>query len=320
MEFVISIIIVNYNTFDITSKCIQSIISETRLPYEIILIDNNSSEPETNSFPIIFPSIKFIQLSENIGFARANNLGMEKASSKYILLLNSDTIILDSAIDKCVELIQLKNNIDVLGCNLLYEDFSNQSSFYYPVNDDSLKVCVSKALKNNIILRYLFNSKPKEKNYSGLKRVEALSGAFILLKREVFEKTGGFDPDFFMYCEDTEWFRNRMKGRFNVFYYGEPKVIHLKEKSNSSKVNFQNIISYYLYWYKIGKLHFWMYSIISLSNSLIKFLISTLLLKKNSLKNEWIILSRLFPLILLNITKYDNKFASRPNSFKLNKL
>ena len=87
----LSIIIVNYNTFDLTCNCIRSIQDTTSIGHEIILIDNNSKDRSSEEFLKLFPGIRLFTLSENVGFGRANNYGMERAIGKYILLLNSDT-------------------------------------------------------------------------------------------------------------------------------------------------------------------------------------------------------------------------------------
>src|ERR1700722_7652798 len=99
MQTMVSIIIINYNTFELTKNCIESVRFKTTIPYEIILVDNNSTERPADEFKNLFPDIKLVKSKVNCGFSKGNNLGIEVAQGDYILLLNSDTILLNNAID-----------------------------------------------------------------------------------------------------------------------------------------------------------------------------------------------------------------------------
>src|SRR6185436_7017921 len=97
----VSVILINYNTFALTGDCIRSVINHTKgVEYEIIVVDNASTETDPGRFLIDFPSIKLVKSAVNAGFARGNNLGIEKATGDHILLLNNDTILQDDSISK----------------------------------------------------------------------------------------------------------------------------------------------------------------------------------------------------------------------------
>src|SRR5215469_9088008 len=118
-----SVIIINYNTFDLTSDCIRSVIQFTNdISYEIILVDNASSECDPNDFLKEFPNIILVQNSLNGGFAQGNNLGIEKASGANILLLNSDTILQENSVAKCLNYLSDQQAAGVVGCRMIYPD------------------------------------------------------------------------------------------------------------------------------------------------------------------------------------------------------
>ena len=118
---IVSIILINYNTFQLTCNCIESIIQFTKgVDYEIILVDNNSIECDANLFLQKFSNVKLIKSAENGGFAKGNNLGIKQANGDFILLLNSDTYLIDDAISKTVNYYQQNKLNGIIGCKMLY--------------------------------------------------------------------------------------------------------------------------------------------------------------------------------------------------------
>ncbi len=259
----LSIVIVNYNTLQLTLNCIESIYRETKkFSVEIILIDNASHEsPE----PIkdAFPEIILIKSTANLGFGAANNIGIEKARGEFILLLNSDTIIVDNALGKSVEFMRsdfaLDNNIGLMGCKLVYQDGKHQNSVFY--NYSSLQALV----KSNPILNAIFGKKSIIKKDSHF--VAGVSGAFMMFRTEVFEKVKPFDPDIFMYSEETELCRNRVGNYFKIYYWTGATVIHLMGKSsNPEKAYQQNFASYAFSVYKTSILSYFIFLLSLLIN------------------------------------------------------
>lgn len=216
-----------------TVNCIQSIVNETVISdYEIIVVDNNSKDDSEKLITTKFPQVRFVNTGYNSGFGRANNAGMNLARGEYILLLNSDTLILDNAIDKCLNAFKLDKNKIVVGAQLLNEDYSVQKSTYSYINE------YSGILKNSIILSYFFNFNPK--------KVRALMGAFVMFKRELFVETRGFDPDFFMYAEEMELFHRFNKLGYKIEQVKNAKVLHYGKGSSQSDSNWslsQNLLS-----------------------------------------------------------------------------
>ena len=119
----VSIIIINYNTFQLTSECIRSVIAFTKeISYEIIVVDNASMECDADIFKEKFPEIILVKSQKNGGFAYGNNLGIEKASGEFILLLNSDTILTEDSISKTVAYAEQNPNAGVIGCRMIFPD------------------------------------------------------------------------------------------------------------------------------------------------------------------------------------------------------
>jgi len=246
----LSIIIPSYNTKGTTLNCISSIYKETKnIDFEIIVVDNASTDGTVGAIEKQFPQAKIIKNKKNIGYGRANNQALrrilrqaqDEKQNNYILFLNSDTIILDKAIEKCVEYIKKNKKIDVLGCQLLNKDRSIQpSGGYFPT---LFRVfCWMFFVHNLPILKNFLKAYQEKRNgfYKKEREVDWLTGAFLLVKRQVFDKINGFDKDFFMYAEEVELLYRVKKAGFRVFFWPGAKTIHLKGKS--SKKGFEKAV------------------------------------------------------------------------------
>lgn len=249
----ISVVIINFNTPQLTLNCLRSIKQHwDTIQYEIILVDNAPKADHKADFLSVDDRISYIISEVNIGFGRANNLGMKAATGKYLLLLNSDTLIFDDSIAKCTLFLEQPENAGygMLGCRLLNEDLSHQNSFYPFVHDSLWNYFKC----NNPFLYKLYDLKKEYADIALFRQVGDVSGACMLLRKEVFDTTGGFDPDFFLYCEETEWCRNRVAKQYKIGYFPESSVVHLGGQSApQTMMQVQSFISLGLYWYKSGR-------------------------------------------------------------------
>lgn len=272
----LSIVIVNFNTFDLTRACIESIyqtLDPNRVSFEIILVDNHSTDRPADTFAELFPDLVLIKAGENLGFGRANNEGMAVARGQFFLLLNSDTIVLPGALEQCftfmISPFAQAQNIGLLGCRLLNDDKTLQPSIW-PYLHNSLWTFFT--IENPIahaIVRRLGRDKHQNFDFSRSQRVGDVSGAFMFLRADVARDTGFFDTDFFMYCEDTEWIRERIATRYAVYYFPEASIIHLGGKSAPRELMYiQSRLSLSLVWYKKGWLYYLGYILISYLNCL----------------------------------------------------
>lgn len=240
----LSILIVNYNTRDLTMDALHSVFrSETKYQYEVILIDNASADGSIEAIRTRFPQVTVIENRENVGFARANNQGMRRASGKYILLLNSDTVIQPDTIETMIAFMEQHPDVGAAGCKVLLPDGSldkacrrgfptPSASFYYAFGLAKLFPHVPKF--NQYQLGYLDPDEEYE--------VDCLVGAFMLVRREVIEKVGFLDEQFFMYGEDIDWCYRIKQAGWKVYYYPRTSIIHYKgagKKRRSRKIVYE---------------------------------------------------------------------------------
>lgn len=278
----LSVIIVNYKTPQLTKDCIRSVISETKKhSYEIIVVDNDSRDNSQEIILSVFPQIKWIQNTENEGFARANNKGIESAIGNYLLVLNSDTIILDKTIDKCLNFFEQCNDssIGVVGCKLVNADRTLQCSIhprkYWPNLKTMLlqNVIIGKA--QNYFTRNYFTGDEYAKLHSRITKTDALCGAFLMFKKSLVKKAGAFDPDFFLYFEEIEWMMRVAKRGYKIIFYPFAEVTHLISKSseNNPQINKQRYLSQSLFIMKrYGRIGYGFYLFVFYLNNLMNFL------------------------------------------------
>lgn len=232
----LSIIIVSFNTRDILCGCLDAIYSMTYDPAtEIIVVDNNSIDGTDRMLKERFPRVKTIFNRDNLGFGAANNKGMALAEGEVFLLLNSDTIASPAAIEKCREYLVHNPFIGLLGCRLETEPGLLQLScgrFFNLAHAVFGGVVINRALRK-------LGGKPLkmfehilcEEDHGETAEVDWVSGAFMMLKRKVFEETGGFDAKIFLYGEEHEWCYRVKKAGWGILYYPSAKIIHLGKAS-----------------------------------------------------------------------------------------
>ena len=231
----ISIIIINYKSTRLILDCIESVYKNTvENSFEIILVDNDSGDDCEQAVKAKYPATRWLQMGYNAGFGRANNAGFEVAGGELILLLNADTIILDGAIDKCIAL--LRQHPEAIGCGvqLLNPDGTNQISGAFNVKG-GLNSLLPLPYTGNLVrsLGYLSKSTiPSIKQFTDATAIDWIVGAFIMVKKDLLEKSGYFDRDFFMFAEEIEWC-NRLRKHGKLLLFSEPKVIHLMGGTSS---------------------------------------------------------------------------------------
>lgn len=312
----LSIIVINYNTNQLTKNCIQSIIDTTEdVEYEIIVIDNHSTKENPEEIAMAFPIIKLIINNENIGFGQANNQGLKYAKGNYVLFLNSDTIVLEGCLDRAIKFLWHKeatDKIGLLGCNVLNPDFTNQKSTFKKGNP------LKYFLTSNPIFGKFIKSEDTF-DYNREQFVTGVSGCFMLFPKSVFDKILPFDPDFFMYSEETDLCRNRLNKYFNCIYYPRSKIIHLVRGGKVNYINVQEWLSYALYRYKLGLGSYLLYLLASLLNvASILLLIPIVIWKSQSHNAEVLkVYFRLLPYWFWHIPRYPKKWGARPQPLRI---
>lgn len=227
----LSIIYVNYNTADQVMTSVESVRRHTKdIDYEIIVADNNSMDDKDLQKLINDEAIKVVKLDDNYGFGKANNAGVKESSGKYVFLLNPDTICHDNSIEKLLDCLKADQTIGVIGPNLINAETKPTHSFRRA--GDGIITELNFALFG-IPYKILYGS-DFEYNHSNKQLEVAYScGAAMMMKKETFDKVGGFDETFFMYYEDQD-LCNRIK-KTGLKIVNEPSAIiqHLEGTSIS---------------------------------------------------------------------------------------
>lgn len=230
----VSVIIVNYNTLQMTQECIDSVFEKTKdVEYEVILVDNASTDGSKEHFENN-DRIRYIYSNENLGFGRANNLGYKYATGKYIFLLNSDTLLLNNAIFEFYKYMNSASpNIGCVGCELVNLKGKATGSFgkFPDIRNFLGRILVSYKMR----IPFLLGKSHSAKKYPCI--VDYVTGADLFIRRNVIEKCGFFDPDFFMYFEETEMQYRFKKNGYMSHIIDVPHIIHLQGASNVNKSN-----------------------------------------------------------------------------------
>jgi GT2 family glycosyltransferase len=222
----VSIILVNYNTKTLAKECIDSIEQHTHnINYEIILVDNASTDGSQEMFEED-DRVTLIKSEENLGFGRANNLGMKNAKGDYFFLLNTDTRLLNNAVKYFLDYEKTCSQPSVLGGWLIGSDGNPTLSYGDFPTFSSLIGMAARVYTDHLPGRKPAYCPHQEDSHTTPKEVDFICGADMFLPRSIYEETGGFDPDFFMYYEEAEW-QYRM-GRRNIprILLPEPRIIH----------------------------------------------------------------------------------------------
>ena len=250
----LSIIIISFNTREILTDCVKSVIKYTKgISYEIIIVDNDSKDGSLERIKELEKKHKeviLIDAKANIGFGRANNLGAKKAKGEYLLLLNSDTLVFDNAIAKSLENLKKIPDAGVYTCKLLNADKSVQASGgFFPTfgNVFAWQFFIDDL---PLIGSHIPSFHPKLSSYDRNKQMDWVTGAFMIIPKKVFDEVGGFDENIFMYTEEMELCFRLGKLGYKTIYQITPAIIHLGGASGGSVFALTSEIKNMIYFWK----------------------------------------------------------------------
>jgi GT2 family glycosyltransferase len=238
----LSIILVSYNTRDLTLKCLESLFCslDKKIAFEVIVIDNNSSDGSIDAlraFESRMSNVRLIASDSNNGFAKANNQGIKVAQGRFVLMLNSDTYLIDDSCINAMHYLDDHQKVFGCGCTLLNADGTMGISYgRFP----EFWTIFSEILTGRFgLLRCIV---PKKIN--AIYSIDFPCGAFFMIKRELFNALGGFDERFFMYCEETDLAKRAWKSGSRIIHYGPAKVVHLRGQSSNQNTHpvYKNIL------------------------------------------------------------------------------
>lgn len=230
----LSIIIINYRTPKLLADCLQTIYEQTTIiSFEVIVVDNASGDNSQEIILSRFPQVRWINMSYNSGFARANNEGIRQSGGDTVLLLNSDTLIVNNAVENCYTIFS-KSQYVACGVQLLNADGSPQISGNY-VMPGSINNLLSMPY-GGALVKWLGNiakvDKPHVPDSNAEIKVDWINGAYLMVKKSAIEKAGLMDEDFFLYAEESEWC-SRLRKHGELVIYGQFKVIHLQGETSN---------------------------------------------------------------------------------------
>lgn len=242
----ISIIIVSYNTKDILKACLQSVIKSIpkHTSCEIIVVDNNSADGSSDMIAGEFSKVILIKNPENLGFTKANNIGVAKSKGRYVLFLNSDTVIYEDTLVVMHSFMEDHSEAGTATCRVVLPNGSVDDAAHrgFPTPWNAVthfsglsKLFPKSKLFSGYSLGYVDMRKPHE--------IDALAGAFMLVRREAGEQVGWWDESFFWYGDDLDFcYRLKEKG-WEIYYVPQVSILHYKGVSGGIKKASQHLTS-----------------------------------------------------------------------------
>ena len=236
----LSIVIVNYNVREFLRQCLQSIDQSFHtLTTEVIVVDNNSQDQSVEVLRSLFPNVHFVALNENLGFGKANNIGIQRSRGRYILLLNPDTLIQEDTLSVMTAYMDSTSSVGIAGCKVLNANGSFQVQCRRGFPGPWASFCKLFGLqslfpRSPLFAQYNQTFRDENETYT----VDAVIGAFMFCRREPLFAIGGFDEEFFMYGEDLDLcFRMKQFG-FTTAYLPTTTIVHFKgESTRRSAIN-----------------------------------------------------------------------------------
>ncbi len=243
----ISIIIVNYNTSEFIEKSLNSIFLNLKnIEFEVIVVDNNSPDKSIRDFPSRFPDCSFYFLKQNRGFGAGCNYGVEKSRGEYILFLNPDVELINSDVIDLVSF--MDENSDVALNSGLMTDYSGNISYcynYFPDLSWEFSQATGFRLMKKIYTLIDYSSKAKH-NFE----VDWFHGAFLLVRKNIFEEINGFDENFFLYYEDVDLQKKIKSLNYKIFCLPKVRIRHFTRGSVRSSDG-QKIYTYNMHMSKL---------------------------------------------------------------------
>ena len=248
----LSIVIVNYQTFELTRNTINSVLEyEYPFSYEILVVDNASGDDSLAKLQDYFKDkVKFIASAENNGFAAGNNQALRIAKGKYVLLLNSDTIVWEKTLESIYDYMENHTDVGASGCRVLLE------------NGELDKACKRSFpnVKNSFFRLFHIPTKSKDNDYNldnlpdgEIYEIDCLTGAFMFIRADALKQIGFLDETFFMYGEDIDLCYRIKQAGWKIIYYGDSKITHFKgasSKKQKSKLIYEFYRAMYIYYKK----------------------------------------------------------------------
>lgn len=229
----LSIIVVTWNVRDLTLRCLHTIRERAGdLSFEVIVVDNASEDSTADAVRLAFPDAIVIANDRNIGFPKANNQALRIATGEYVLFLNPDTIVGEGTLEACVRALDEDPEVGMVGCRLLYENGETQ------LECARRPYGLQHLMMETLYLHMLFPRHPVfghhlmgDWDHTGTRDVEAICGAFMMVRREAALSLGGLPEDLFMYHEDLSFCLRMRRAGWKIRYLGDVTTVHFWQRS-----------------------------------------------------------------------------------------
>lgn len=253
----LSVILVNWNTSDLTRQALASVYKQiVDIDFEVIVVDNNSADNSVEMIKKEFPQVRLIENKENLGFGKANNQGLKIAQGNYLMFLNTDVVVLDGALNKLVNYLDQYADVMMVGPRLLNKDLTFQHAcrrmLPNPINSFFHLFGLATIFKNS---KFVTDYKQYAADPEITGPTEAISGAAMMFRRQVYNEIGGFDETFFFYGEDLDFCKRVLDKGWKIVYVSEAKIIHFGGQS-SGKCRVKSLINFYEAMWFYYKKHF----------------------------------------------------------------
>lgn len=248
----LSIVIVNYRTFELTRNTVNSILKYSYpFDYEIIVVDNASGDDSLALLKDYFKdTVKFIKSDKNNGFASGNNLALRQINSDYVLLLNSDTVVWEKTLENVHDYMENHHDVGACGCRVRLE------------SGELDKACkrTFPNVKNSFFRLFHIPNRSSDDNYNltdlpddDVYEIDCLTGAFMFIRKQALDEVGLLDETFFMYGEDIDLCYRIKQAGWKIVYYGKSSITHLKgasSKKQKNKLIYEFYHAMYIYYNK----------------------------------------------------------------------
>jgi GT2 family glycosyltransferase len=223
----VSIIILNWNTRELTLECLRSIVAQKGIhTQEIILVDNGSTDGSQEAVRAAFPDVRVIENGTNYGFAKGNNIGILNSKGRYICLVNSDARLLENCLDQLIVFMDANPNIGLAGPKILYPDLTIQDScrkFPSLWNNLSPALGLDKLFKN---VAFFSGQHLSYFKHDTVRLVDYVAGCVMMVRRKAIDEVGLLDERFFIYHEEVDWCKRLNSSAWKVIFYPEAAAVH----------------------------------------------------------------------------------------------
>lgn len=255
----ISVVILNYNTRDLTRTCLTTLLASRLEKYvmEVIVCDNGSEDGSVEMIADEFPGVILIKNGKNLGFAAGNNPGIRKAKGRFVLLLNTDTEIPRDTLRVMIGFMDSNPDAGAATCKLLLPDGSMDPACHrgFPTPWVSLTYLVK--LEKLFPKTRLFGEYHQGyKDLASIHEVDCIVGAFFMVRREVISEVGLLDEDYFMYGEDIDWAYRIRKAGWKIMYNPTVTILHKKKQSGRANILAKRRVTTEIYFHKYNWLFY----------------------------------------------------------------